>query len=115
MKVLEVIPSKVWKNKNTGATASIYGAVPYHTTAEAEGWEIITRGFTWVNSNGTVGLGRVPAKTYEEAVEVMNKFNARGSKWKCLTCTREGFGETPKACPSCLSEHDANHGPHATK
>jgi hypothetical protein len=77
MKVLEVIPAKKWKNKVTGQTASLYGAVPYTTTAEAEGWEVITVGWTWRNSNGTIGLGRVPAATYEEAVEVMNKVNAR--------------------------------------
>ena len=36
-----------------------------------------------------------------------------GSRWKCLTCAREGTGRAPGGCPSCLSEHDANHGPHS--
>lgn len=80
MRILEVIPSKSWKNTHTGATASLYGAVPYVTTAEAEGWEIVVKGYTWLCSNDTIGLGRPPAKTYEEAVEVMNKFNGRYAK-----------------------------------
>jgi hypothetical protein len=34
-----------------------------------------------------------------------------GSNWTCQTCTREGTGRTPDACPFCLSERDDNHGP----
>jgi hypothetical protein len=86
MRVTKVIEAKHWKNKITGATASIYGAVPYMTTAEAEGWEIVSCGWTWENSNGTVGLGRVPAKTYEEAVTVMNRING---KFGCTYCRKE--------------------------
>jgi hypothetical protein len=52
-------------------------AVPYTSNAQKAEWEVVTTGWTWENSNGTIGLGRVPAKTYEEAVEVMNKVNAR--------------------------------------
>lgn len=36
-----------------------------------------------------------------------------GSNWKCFTCTREGTGRAPNACPFCTSEHDDNHGPHS--
>lgn len=36
-----------------------------------------------------------------------------GSNWKCLTCTHEGTGRAPDKCPSCMSEHDSDHGPHS--
>ena len=78
MKILEVIESKHWVNNSTGATASIYGAVPWTTEKEKAQWKIETRGYTWRLSNGTIGLGRVPAKTMNEALEVMELFNNRG-------------------------------------
>lgn len=75
MKITEVIPSKHWKNTKTGATASIYGAAPYVSDADAVNWEVVVSGWSWRLDNGTVGLGRQPVKTYEEAVEVMDRFN----------------------------------------
>lgn len=75
MKIVEIVESKVWKNKLTGDTASIYGSVPYTRDTDAVNWQIVTRGYTWRLDNGTVGLGRVPAKTLEEATKVMEKFN----------------------------------------
>jgi hypothetical protein len=36
-----------------------------------------TSGWTWECSNGTIGLGRFPAETKEEAEEVMKNHNAR--------------------------------------
>lgn len=77
MRVIEVIESKRWRNVNTNATASIYGAVPYTSDADKPNWIIETVGWTWRNDNGTVGLGRAPAKTREEALEVMQRVNAR--------------------------------------
>jgi len=79
MKVIEIIGSKIWRNKNTGAVASIFGAVPWTNPEDKRSWVIETRGFTWRLDNGTVGLGRVPAKTYEEARKVMNRINERSS------------------------------------
>lgn len=76
--ILEVIPSKVWKNKKNGRTASIYGAHPAGSPAERADWEIVEVGWTWRNSNGTIGLGRAPAKSREEAEEVMKRWNAKG-------------------------------------
>lgn len=78
MRVLEVIPSRRWRHTN-GQAASLYGAVPWTGVPgnSREDWEIETSGWTWVNSNGTIGLGRVPAATREEAEAVMNKVNAR--------------------------------------
>lgn len=33
--------------------------------------------------------------------------------WRCKTCHRLGTGAAPAACPSCCSDHDDDHGPHA--
>ncbi len=81
MKVLEVIPARFWKHRS-GRCASIYGALPW-TGAPGnarEDWTMEERGWTWSNSNGTIGLGRVPAATREEAEEVMRKHNSRFTK-----------------------------------
>lgn len=77
MRVEKIIESKHWKNKMTGETASIYGAVPYWNDAKKNQWSIETRGYTWKLDNGTIGLGRKPVKTYAEAKEVMNKINIK--------------------------------------
>lgn len=75
MKITEIIASRKWFNIKTGQTASIYGAVPYHSETDKVNWVIKTAGYTWQLDNGTIGLGRAPAKTYEGAKEVMDKFN----------------------------------------
>jgi hypothetical protein len=77
MKILKIIESKHWVNKINGATASIYGSVPYTNDLDKENWHIITKGFTWLLDNGTVGLGRQAAKTLTEAQDVMKQFNER--------------------------------------
>lgn len=77
MKVVRVIESKVWRNKLTGARVSPYGACPWMSVGEREQWELVSQGWSWELDNGTVGLGRVPAKTREEAEMVMRRFNAR--------------------------------------
>lgn len=76
MRILEVIESRRWKHTKTGQTASPYGAVPWSTDAEREHWTLETVGYTWKLDNGTVGLGRRPAKTREEALQIMNEVNA---------------------------------------
>jgi hypothetical protein len=76
--VLEVIPYRFWKNKVTGRTASVAGAHPAGSPADRANWEIVTEGWTWRNDNGTTGLCRPPAKTREEAEEVMKRWNAAG-------------------------------------
>lgn len=75
MKVVEVIESKHWINAKTGQTASIYGSVPYTSELDRSNWSIVVRGYTWRLDNGTIGLGRQPVKTIEEAEEIMSKFN----------------------------------------
>lgn len=76
MRILEIIESKHWVNQKTGQTASLYGAVPW--TGSQGDWKLETRGWTWRLDNGTIGLGRIPAKTREEAEAVMQEFNSRG-------------------------------------
>lgn len=78
MLILEVIPSKRWKNSKTGKTASIYGAVPYYSQEEKESWFIEKTGYTWLKNDGTVGLGRQPTETFEEAKRIMDRVNNNG-------------------------------------
>ena len=68
---VRVVESKSWKHKVTGRRVSPYGAVPWTTEADRSNWELITDGFTWEMSNGTVGMCRQPAKSREEAERVM--------------------------------------------
>ena len=77
MKVTEIIESRKWFNIKTEQTASIFGSVPYYSEVDKPNWIIKATGYTWKLDNGTVGLGRVPAKTYEEAKEVMDRVNSR--------------------------------------
>jgi hypothetical protein len=77
-RVLEVIPARRWRHKS-GRTASPYGALPWtgapgNTKAD---WTMETSGWTWANADGTIGLGRVPAATREEAEAIMDRVNAR--------------------------------------
>ncbi len=77
MKIVAVIESRRYRNIINNRTASIYGAAPWYSESEKANWIVETVGFTWELDNGTIGLGRVPAKTREEAEVVMDKFNNR--------------------------------------
>ena len=71
--IYEVIPSKHWVNLETGHTASLYGAVPYYTVRDKFNWHVVQRGYTVRNvETGAVGIGRMPWKTEEEALEWVN-------------------------------------------
>lgn len=73
----EVIESKAWK-RDDGATASIYGAVPWVTPSEEKRWKLVTRGYTVRDSErGTVGIGRQPWATRAEAQAWIDKETAR--------------------------------------
>ena len=61
-----VIPAKVWKH-TSGATASVYGAIPWTRESERFEWAMGTDGFTVLHSDGTTGIGRRPFETREEA------------------------------------------------
>lgn len=80
----EVIESKRWVNTVTGRTASLYGAVPWTTEAEKDQWTVQSAGWTVRdNKNGTVGIGRLPWPTKEEAQTWANKENARLEEIRC--------------------------------
>lgn len=74
MKIPEIIPSRRWRHSETGATASIYGCHPDYTDPR---WEVETSGWTIRWSNGTVGCGRPPFATYEEAEAFVNRYELR--------------------------------------
>jgi len=80
MRIVEVIPARVWINKHTGSRVSPYGASPYTSQADKANWEMVTEGWTWMLDNGTIGCCRVPAKTREEADAFMVEFNNRGRR-----------------------------------
>ena len=73
----EVIESKRWK-RDDGATASIYGAVPWVSSSEEKRWRIVPVGYTVRdNASGTVGIGRVPWATRAEAQAWVDEETAR--------------------------------------
>jgi len=76
--IKRVIESKRWEH-TTGATASIYGAVPWTDGNDAPNWKVVTVGWTWEHDDGRIGLGRVPAKTKDEALTVQDRINKRTS------------------------------------
>jgi len=81
MKITEVTEARFWFNKATGATASLYGSTPWSGDArEKSEWEIRVGGWTWRLDNGTVGCGRRPAATRDEAEAFMREFNSRGAR-----------------------------------
>jgi hypothetical protein len=77
MRIIEVIESKRWRHTPSGRTASIYGAVPWTQEADKANWAIETIGWTWRLDNGTIGLGRAPAATREQAEQIMRALNGR--------------------------------------
>jgi hypothetical protein len=75
MNKFEIIESKRWLH-SAGMTASIYGAVPWTSEADRQNWSMQVVGYTLLNTKaGTVGIGRQPFKTYEEAAEFVAQFN----------------------------------------
>ena len=67
--------SKVWK-RDDGKTASLYGACPWATDVEKHRWVLEARGWTVFDSvTNTVGLGRKPFKTEEEAMAFCKRHN----------------------------------------
>jgi hypothetical protein len=78
MRVVAVVPSRRWLH-TSGRTASLFGAVPWTGAAgdQEQDWSLEQVGFTWEMSNGTIGMGRIPAKTRQEAERVMAQVNGR--------------------------------------
>ena len=44
MRIIEVVEARRWRNVETGATASIYGACPWWSAAERPQWIMETIG-----------------------------------------------------------------------
>lgn len=61
-----VLPAYQYRHVS-GRTASITGAAPWHTAAERSEWRVETIGYTVQHPDGTVGIGRRPFQTKEEA------------------------------------------------
>lgn len=78
----EIIESKRWKHKDTGATASLYGAVPWSGAPgdQKSDWVLENVGWTIRWEDGTVGIGRQPFKTKEEAEEFLDERKRKGLK-----------------------------------
>lgn len=65
----EVIELRQWRH-TSGRTASVYGACPWTSQADAPNWEIVSRGWTVRNPHtGEVGACRQPFPTREAADE----------------------------------------------
>lgn len=73
--VTAIIPHRYWLHEPSGRKASVYGACPWHSDADRAEWRRVESGWTWETSDGCVGLCRVPAATYAEAVDVANRWN----------------------------------------
>lgn len=72
----EVIPSKTWVH-SSGRKASIYGACPWTSETDRPNWQVVSDGFTIRdNRTNTVGMGRPPFKTAEEARVQINEWAA---------------------------------------
>jgi hypothetical protein len=79
----QVIESRRYVHKD-GRTASIHGAAPWRSSAEALDWRSEVVGWTVRNPyTGEVGMGRQPFATREEA----EAFAAR------VTPSRIGYGD----------------------
>ena len=69
----EVIPSRVWE-RDDGASASIYGSVPWIGDAEKARWSIVDQGWTVMNPRtGQVGIGCPPCASQAEAQALADK------------------------------------------
>lgn len=67
----EVIEAYRWRNVLTGATASLYGAVPWRSADERVAWMRELAGWTLKNPHtGQIGIGRKPCETFAEACEL---------------------------------------------
>lgn len=75
----EVIEARRWKHTGnaaqpaTGRTASVYGSVPWVSEADRSAWTLEVVGYTIKHPDGTVGIGRPPFATREEAQAWVDK------------------------------------------
>lgn len=72
-----VIVSRIWLHAKNGRTASIYGSCPWTNDNDKPNWSVVERGWTIQNPDGTIGCGRPPCATRQEAQDLADKLNAR--------------------------------------
>lgn len=78
----EVVESRVWQ-RDDGAKASIFGAMPWTSEQEKTRWQVVSQGWTVRdNKTNTVGMGRPPFPRQEDA-----------SRFAQLMAARELLGE----------------------
>ena len=70
-----VISHKHWLH-TSGRRASIYGASPWTSQADKPNWSLVEQGYTIQNPDGTLGCGRPPCATKEEAQALADRLNA---------------------------------------
>lgn len=77
MKRYEAVPHRLYRNLTNGATASIYGAVPWQTDGEAKNWRVVENGWTVHDRvNNTTGVYACPSGSSKEHAEtVADKLN----------------------------------------
>jgi hypothetical protein len=103
----DVIESKVWK-RDDGRTASIYGAVPWTSSNEEKRWKIATRGYTVRdNVSGTVGVGRQPWQTRDEAQAWADKEHKRLADLARGRSSQSGRRHATKKSPAQLDREIA--------
>lgn len=74
--MLTVIPHRHYRHES-GRTASLYGASPWVNQSERVQWSTVESGYTWSDSSsGTIGLGRAPVATREDAEAIAAPINA---------------------------------------
>ena len=78
----KVVESKMWKHKNTGVTASLFGAVPWSGQPgdEKKDWSLENVGWTIQWDDGTTGIGRKPFQTKAEAEEYLSEWKEKRQK-----------------------------------
>lgn len=62
-----IVPHRVWRNLKNGSTASVYGAIPYTSAADAINWCVVENGYTIHDTlKGTYGAYSCPAGSSED-------------------------------------------------
>ena len=77
MKRYEVVPYRFHRHIASGRKVSIFGAVPWVSSADKANWETVSEGFTWAdNKDNTVGCCRRPVADRAEADKTCATMNA---------------------------------------
>jgi hypothetical protein len=62
----EVVEARQWRHRS-GRTASVYGSTPWLSESDRSSWDLEVVGYTVKHPDGTVGLGRPPFASKDEA------------------------------------------------